>query len=83
MTPMTAPKTLETYFLEIRSKILDVAAALDRMDRGEGGPPNDHRIEKIRRSIETLLKSGPGRAEQIQEIFSLEYDPLWKIPQPK
>ena len=83
MTPMKAPKTLETYFHEVRSKLLDVAAVLDRMDRGDGGPLNDHRVEKIRRSIETLLKSGPGRAEQIQEIFSLEYDPQWKIPHPK
>ena len=83
MTPMTAPKVLETYFLEARCKLLDVAAVLDRMDRGEGTPVTDHRLEKIRRAVETLLKSGPGRAERIQEIFSLEYDPEWKIPQPK
>lgn len=83
MTPLNAPKTLEAYFQEARSKLLDVAAILDRIDRGDGGPLNDHRLERIRRSIETLLKSGPGRAEQIQEIFSLDYDPNWNIPQPK
>ncbi|WP_040889792.1 hypothetical protein [Zavarzinella formosa] len=80
---MTAPKVLDAYFLEARCKLLDVAAVLDRIDRGEGAPLNDHRVERIRRSIEALLESGPGRAERIQEIFSLEYDPEWKIPQPK
>ena len=83
MTPMTAPKVLDAFFLEVRSRLLDVAATLDRIDRGAGGPLDDHRVAKIRRSIEALLKSGPGRAEPIQEIFSLEYDPAWKIPQPK
>jgi hypothetical protein len=83
MTPMPAPKVLETFFLEARCKLLDVAAVLDRIDRGEGTPLTDPRMDKIRRAIETLLIPGPGRAERIQEIFSLEYDPEWKIPEPK
>ncbi len=31
-----------------------------------------------RRAVEALLEPGPGRAETIQRIFSLEYDPGWR-----
>jgi hypothetical protein len=25
-----------------------------------------------------LLEPGPGRAETVQRLFSLDYDPLWR-----
>ena len=28
--------------------------------------------------LEALLEPGPGRAETVQRIFSLEYDPAWR-----
>ncbi len=73
---------LDRDFLETRCRILDVAAALDRLDRasttsGEELPP-DHRLSQIRRAIEALLEPGPGRSEAIQRLFSLEYDPEWR-----
>lgn len=83
MTPMPAAKTLDAFFLEARSKLLDVAAVLDRIDRGAGGPAADARVAKIRHAVETLLEAKEGRAGRIQEIFSLPYDPAWPIPQPK
>jgi len=83
MTPMPAAAALDAFFLEARSKLLDVAAVLDRIDRGAGAPLTDARVAKIRRAVEALLESKAGRAERIQEIFSLEYDAAWKIPQPK
>ena len=74
---------LDRDFLETRSRILDVAAALDRLDRaslgsGEAIPP-DRRLDQIRRAIEALLESGPGRSETVQRLFSLDYDPEWRM----
>ena len=34
MKPLPAPKALDAFFLEARCKILDLAAILDRIDRG-------------------------------------------------
>ena len=85
MTPLPAAQVLDRYFLEARSKLLDLAAILDRIDRGQGaaGVVNDPRPEKIRQALEVLQDSSGGRAERIQQIFSLAYDPAWERPQPR
>jgi hypothetical protein len=84
-TPLPAPKALETYFLEARSKLLDIAAILDRLGRGSDGSliENDPRLERVRQALEVLLDQSGGRAERIQQIFSLDYDPAWDRPQPR
>jgi hypothetical protein len=80
LTPLPAAKALDAYFLEARCKLLDLAAILDRIDRGGG--VNDPRLESVHRAIGALTKGG-DRAEQIQTIFSLPYDPGWKRPAPR
>lgn len=83
MTPLPASKALDSYFLEARSKLLDVAAILDRIGRGmeSTGLAQDARLARIRQALEVLLDQSGGRAERIQQIFSLEYDPKWEKPQ--
>jgi hypothetical protein len=83
MTPMSAPRALDMFFLEARSKLLDVAATLDRIDRGDGSTAADPRVEKVRKALLTLLETEPGRAERVQQVFSLDYDPDWPRPQPR
>ena len=85
MTPLPAAKALDQFFLEARSRLLDVAAILDRVGRGEdaAGAESDPRMEKVRRALEVLLDRSGGRAERIQQVFSLDYDPNWKRPQPR
>jgi len=85
MTPLSASKALDGYFLEARSKLLDLAAILDRIGRGRdaAGTSDDPRLERIRSALEVLHDQSGGRAERIQKIFSLDYDPAWKLPQPR
>jgi hypothetical protein len=83
VTPLPAATALDTYFLEARSRLLDVAAFLDRIDRGSGTITNDPRLEKIRRALTVLAEPSEGRAERIQTIFSLPYEAGWPIPKPK
>jgi hypothetical protein len=76
----TVPAVLDREFLEIRARILDLAAALDRIDRADE-PPNyapDRRLAQIRAALEALLVPEAGRAETIQRLFSLDYDPQWR-----
>ncbi|MDB5309916.1 MAG: hypothetical protein JWO38_4118 [Gemmataceae bacterium] len=85
MTPLPAPRALDQYFLEARARLLDLAAILDRIDRGAGAgaAATDPRVARIRQALEALLRGNGDRAEQVQRIFSLEYDPAWARPQPR
>ena len=85
MTPLPSAKALDNYFLEARSKLLDLAAVLDRIGRGRdaSSTETDPRLEKIRKALEVLHDRSGGRAERIQRIFSLDYDSGWEKPKPK
>ena len=77
----TAPEILDREFLETRSKILQLAAALDRLDRAPGRVDLDRdepRLDQIRRALEVLRNSGTERAEEVQMIFSDPYEPDWQ-----
>jgi len=75
-----ATEVVNHDFLETRSKIVEIAAVLDRIDRAPARPGEhpDPRLGQLRQAIEALLEPGPGRAETVQRIFSLEYDPGWR-----
>ncbi|NBO90702.1 MAG: hypothetical protein EBV06_00050 [Planctomycetia bacterium] len=83
MKPLTAKTALDTFFLETRCKILDLAAILDRIGRGAGQVDNDPRLEKIRQALEILQDESGGRAERVQQLFSIEYDAAWEKPKPR
>ena len=74
----TAAQILDREFLTIRGKLLEVAAALDRIERGQGSAATDQRLEKIRETLTILGREGADRAEQLQLVFSLPYEPGWR-----
>jgi len=76
LTPLPAAQVLDRYFLEARSKLLDLAAILDRISRGRGATDVnlDPRMEKVRQAIARLLEPTEGRAEGIQKVFSIAYE---------
>jgi len=84
MTPLPAPQALDRHFLEARSKLLEMAAILDRIGRGHeyASVEEDPRLQKIRVALDVLHDRSGGRTERIQKIFSLEYDPGWQRPEP-
>ena len=75
-----ATEVLDHDFLEARARILEIAATLDRIDRAprRHGEHPDPRLGQLRRGLEAMLEPGPGRAETVQRIFSLEYDRDWR-----
>ena len=74
---------------KFRSKELSpetlVESLLDRIQRGTDAEAAsaDPRMARIREALEVLFAAEPGRAERIQKVFSLDYDPNWKVPAPK
>ena len=64
---------LDQQFLEMRWRVLSLAADLDRIERADGGRQvlaADPRLAKLREAVQTLLQAEPGRAERVQMIFS-------------
>lgn len=82
---VAAPKVLEQSFLEARSKLLDIAAILDRITRGESADVvhQDVKIARMMEALKILQGSAAHKAEQIQKLFSLPYDATWEIPAPR
>jgi hypothetical protein len=76
---MNSQQILDREFLEIRAKILEVAAALDRLDRADGCVDGDPRMQLINDALKIVvsLQPDPIRAEKIQLLFSREYDANW------
>jgi hypothetical protein len=76
--PLSASELLNREFLEIRCKILELAAALDRLGRAEGSVADDPRLGRLREALTAVLDEPQDRAEQVQMIFSREYDGSWQ-----
>src|SRR5207244_6105491 len=75
---LSAPEVLNREFLEIRCKILELAAAFDRLERADGSVEEDPRLARLREALGTLLEHSNDRAEQVQMIFSREYNEDWQ-----
>jgi len=70
--PRPAREILEGAFLEARSRLLELAATLDRIDRA-GEPERaraDFRYQALRRGIEIVAGEGPGRARALLDAWS-------------
>ena len=69
--PLDRRQLVDEYFIENRTKILDIAAFLDRLDRAgaESNPP-DFRMEAFERALGVLNNATDSRVVEIQMIFS-------------
>ena len=76
----TRDEVSEDIFLDARAKLLSVAAMMDRIDEasGELSARSTDMVEKLREAIAICGHSEPGRAEQLQHLFSRPYDPDWR-----
>jgi len=61
---MTRNELLDLYFIDARSKLIDLAAFLDRLDRAEGEA--DYRLAALRQALEGFVhQATTGRAEKV------------------
>lgn len=74
---MDAKQILDRQFLEMRARILELAASLDRLERAEGEVADERQMVGILKGL-TLLNDGESdRANRVQLLFSREYDENW------
>ena len=60
---MNRQELLDLYFMDARSKLIDIAAFLDRVDRADGVA--DFRLAAFRQALRELDQSKPERAKQV------------------
>jgi hypothetical protein len=65
---MDRSRLIDLYFPEARSKLIDLAAFLDRVERSEG--PDDFRMKALRAALRELGTDGPDKAKKILLVLS-------------
>jgi hypothetical protein len=65
---MNRSRVIDLYFAEARSKLIDLAAFLDRVERSEGA--DDFRVKSLRAALPELTAPGPDKARRILCLLS-------------
>jgi len=67
---MNRQQLLDLYYLEARSKLIDIAAFLDRLDRAQGD--GDFRLTAFNQALAQLQ---PGKAARAERVLNALSDP--------
>jgi hypothetical protein len=73
-----AEEILADEFLQARSRILDLAAFLDRLERAPGSTEQESRMRLLADGLEILCDDEVGKARRVQLLMSRDYDPAWQ-----
>ena len=65
---MTRQQVLDLYFMDARSKLIDLAAFIDRVERSQG--KEDFRMAAFRAALAPLNHDAPEKARQVLLAFS-------------
>ena len=70
--PLTTGQIVDEYFIENRTRLLELAAFLERIERSSNGadPARDFRIAAFHQALHVLASNAPDKMDQIQFIFS-------------
>jgi hypothetical protein len=70
--PLGTRQIVDEYFIENRTKLLDIAAFLDRLDRSADGedPGMDFRVRAFRKALGILNDAGASRVLRLQMLLS-------------
>ncbi len=70
-SPKTGTQLIDEYFIENRTRLLDIAAFLDRLDRGQdAATQTDFRMRAFREALQVLCEGSGPRIERVQMIFT-------------
>jgi hypothetical protein len=67
-TPPATPNLVDLGFMDSRSKLIDLAAFLDRVQRA--GQDNDFRVAALKNALALLSQNEPQRAKNVLLSFS-------------
>jgi hypothetical protein len=58
------------YFIENRTRLLEIAAFLDRLDRADEPPDHDFRVVAFREALQILCTGDYPRIDKVQMVLS-------------
>lgn len=67
-SPLSRKELVDEYFIENRTRLLEIAAFLDRLDRA--GPGADFRMEAFAEALSIVAGGGSDRLLQVQRLLS-------------
>jgi hypothetical protein len=70
--PLTTRQIIDEYFIENRTRLLELAAFLERIERSADGadPHSDFRMAAFHQALRVLASDAPDKMDQIQFLFS-------------
>jgi hypothetical protein len=70
--PLTVNQILQEYFIENRTRILEISAFLDRLQRASDANnfSSDFRLDAFQRALNILASNETDKIGQIQLVFS-------------
>ena len=70
--PLTTSQIIDEYFIENRTRLLELAAFLERLDRSADGidAVADFRMAAFRRALQVIASNAPDKMDQVQLLFS-------------
>jgi hypothetical protein len=70
-SPLSPRELVDEYFIENRTKLLEIAAFLDRIDRADSSyAAHDFRMKAFAEGLETLTSGDGSRLDRIQLLLS-------------
>lgn len=76
--PRSASEVLEQEFLQIRAKILEIAAFYDRLAEAPASDLSESQLALLQNGCGILTDSEEDKAARVQLLFSREYDASWR-----
>jgi hypothetical protein len=70
--PLTTGQIIDEYFIENRTRLLELSAFLERLDRSADGADAgaDFRMAAFRRALQVIASDVPDKMDQVQLLFS-------------
>ena len=70
-SPLTPQQLIDEYFIENRTRLLEIAAFLDRLDRSDpSGSRRDFRVRAFNEAVALLSSPSADRLMRIQMLLS-------------
>ena len=74
-------EVLDLYFIDVRSRLIDIAAFLDRVERADG--EDDFRLHAFRRALAAVAGAPPGTNRAERALLELSDPTLEPAPAAK
>lgn len=70
--PLTTVQIIDEYFIENRTRLLELASFLERIDHSADGgdTQGDFRMTAFHQALHVLASNAPDKMDQVQLIFS-------------